>query len=448
MLKSYLSAAAYQSLLMEKANRLKQKAAVNDSWRDKVVTRTPHPKQQAFIDSPAKRKVIRAGRRGGKTTGIAIAAILMFLQGRRVLYAAPTEDQVGTFWFEIKQALNPLCDAGILYKNETSHIIEVPGTKNRIRAKTAWNADTLRGDFADYLILDEFQLMAEDTWGVVGAPMLLDNNGDAVFIYTPLSLHSKVRTKAKDPKHAAKLFTKAEKDTSGRYEAFHFTSHDNPHISVAALDELTQDMTAAAIQQEIEAEDNVDVPGALWKQAQIDALRVDSADVPTLTRVVVGVDPPGGTLTECGIVVSGLAANGHVYVLADYSLSGTPDTWSSAVIKAYDDWQADRVLAEKNFGGDMVQHTIRTAEGGRDVSYKDVNASRGKAVRAEPIAALYERERVHHVGEFPMLENEQTGWIPNTGMLSPNRLDALVWTITELVPPVGGTRFIFDENES
>jgi hypothetical protein len=421
--------------MREKVERLKQKANAT-SWQSKVKTRTPHPKQQLFIDSPAKRKVIRAGRRGGKTTGIAIAALEAFKAGRRVLYAAPTEDQVATFWFEIKQALNDLCDSGVLYKNETSHIIEVPGTKNRIRAKTAWNADTLRGDYADYLILDEFQLMAEDTWGMVGAPMLLDNNGDAVFIYTPLSLHSKTRTKAKDPKHAAKLYAKAEQDSSGRYAAFHFTSHDNPHISAEALDELTQDMTTAAIQQEIMAEDNVNVPGALWTQELIDELRV--TEVPKdvqLTRIVIGVDPPGSVHTECGIVGAGLGTDGHVYVLEDNSLLGSPDTWSNAVIVTYDDLQADRVLGEKNYGGDMVEHTIRTADGGRNISYKNVNASRGKAVRAEPVAAIYERKRAHHVGEFPLLEAEMTGWIPNAGMPSPNRLDALVWAVTELVPP-------------
>ena len=412
----------------------RREKAVRQDWRTRVVTRTPHAMQQRFINSPAKRKVIRAGRRGGKTTGIAIAAVLKFLEGRRVLYAAPTEDQVATFWFEIKQALGALCDEGVLYKNETSHIVEVPNTKNRIRCKTAWNADTLRGDFADYLILDEFQLMAEDTWGVVGAPMLLDNNGDAVFIYTPLSLHSKVRTKAKDPKHAAKLYAKAEKDESGRYEAFHFTSRDNPHISTEALDELTQDMTAAAIQQEIEAEDMIDVPGALWKQTQIDALRLTAVpEHVRLTRIVVGVDPPGGA-TECGIVAAGLGSDGHGYVLDDNSLAASPETWSNAVITTYDEWQADRVLGEKNYGGDMVERTIRTADGGKNVSYKNVTASRGKAIRAEPIAAQYERGKVHHVGDFPMLEAEMTGWLPNAGMPSPNRLDALVWALTELMP--------------
>lgn len=427
---NYSPLLAFQSKL-DRARAKSVQSDLNANWRSQVVTREPHAKQRAFIDSPSKRKVIRAGRRGGKTTGIAIYAVQRFLAGRRVLYGAPTEDQVATFWFEVKQALNDLCDSGVLYKNETSHVIEVPGTKNRIRAKTAWNADTLRGDYADDLILDEFQLMAEDTWGVVGAPMLLDGDGDATFIYTPLSLHAKVRTKARDPRHAAKMFKRAEDDTTGRWEAFHFSSMDNPHINVDALEEITQDMTALAYEQEILALDKDEAPGALWKHAMLDDLRV--SEFPELKRIVVGVDPTGSITNECGIVVAGLAVNGHAYVLADDSLVGSPDTWAKQVIAAYNTHKADRILGEKNYGGDMVEATIRNAAPGKTISYKNVNASRGKALRAEPIAAQYERGLVHHVGNFGVMEDEMCGWIPNSGMPSPNRMDALVWALTELM---------------
>ena len=140
---------------------------------------------------------------------------------------------------------------GAFKKNETAHIIERAGTEQRIRAKTAWNADSLRGDTADLLVLDEYQLMAEDAWELVGAPMLLDNRGDAVFLYTPPSVARQVVSKAIDKRHAAKLFKAAQADDSGRWAAFTFTSHDNPHISKQALDEITQDMSVLAYQQEI-----------------------------------------------------------------------------------------------------------------------------------------------------------------------------------------------------
>ena len=216
----------------------------------------PHPHQVEYIDSLAKRKIIRAGRRGGKTTGAAILAVKRFLAGRRVLYAAPTSEQVGKFWYEITTALAPLIDMGVYKKNEGEQYIERPRTEQRLKAKTAWNPDTLRGDYADDLILDEWQLMDEDTWGVVGVPMLLDNNGDAIFIYTPPSLRSAGVSKARDPRHAAKMFTEAQKDTTGRWAAFHFTSHDNPHISKKALGELISDMSRQSYRQEILAEDD------------------------------------------------------------------------------------------------------------------------------------------------------------------------------------------------
>jgi len=122
-----------------------------------------HPNQGAFISSKAKRKVIRAGRRGGKTVGAARLAVEEFLAGRRILYATPTQEQIDTFWFEVKRALEEPLEAGLFYKNESRHIVELVGTHQRIRAKTAWDAASLRGDYADLLILAEWQLMHEDT---------------------------------------------------------------------------------------------------------------------------------------------------------------------------------------------------------------------------------------------------------------------------------------------
>lgn len=273
---------------------------------------TPHKHQRAFIDSQAKRKIIRAGRRGGKTVGIAIYAVQRFLAGRRVLYAAPTMDQVAMFWRTVSRALEQPIEAGIFRKNETSHIIELPGTEQRIRAKTAWNADSLRGDYADELIFDEWQLMNEGAWGEVGAPMLLDNNGNAVFIYTPPSLRSRSVSKADDPQHAAKLYKRAQADDTGRWDTFHFRSLDNPHISRAALADITHDMTALSYRMEIEAEDVDEAPGALWTREIIEAARTTKA--PDLDTVVVGVDPSAtSTGDEAGIEV--LAGAGLLCVL-------------------------------------------------------------------------------------------------------------------------------------
>ncbi len=402
-----------------------------------------HAKQEEARRSPAKRKIIRAGRRSGKTTEVSIYAVEEFLAGHRVLYGTPTGDQIQKFWSEVTRALAEPIAARVFAKNETLHTIELPGTEQRIRAKTAWNADTLRGDYADRLILDEWQLMDEDAWETVGAPMLIDNHGDAVFIYTPPSLHSRSVSKARDPKHAQKMYAAAlaemqqaaREGRPPRWEAFHFTSFDNPYLSADGLNEVTQDMTALAYRQEILAEELDEAPGALWKRATLEAGRV--TEHPDLIRIGIGVDPPGGA-AECGILGAGIgmcACKGkpglHGFVLRDASLKAGPEVWSARVDSTYTDLDADIVVGEKNYGGDMVRFTIRTAN--KTLHYKDVQATRGKAVRAEPIAALCEQGKIHHVGRFDLLEDELVGWVPNSGMKSPNRLDALVWILTELM---------------
>jgi phage terminase large subunit-like protein len=398
---------------------------------------TPHEKQKAFIECGKKRIAICAGRRGGKTIGSATLAVKKFLDGRRVLYAAPTEDQISSFWYEVKRALYEPIEAKVLEKNETMHTIELPRTKQRIRAKTAFNADTLRGDYADLLILDEFQLMNEDAWEVVGAPMLADNDGDAVFIYTPPSLKTRTFSKAKDPRHASKMFKKAQTDQSGRWAAFHFTSFDNPYINQDALTELAGDMTALAYRQEIMAEDVDEAPGALWTRETIEQARVGT--YPELDYIVVGVDPSatsGGD--EAGIIVAGRADQSY-YIIGDHTLQGSPLTWAGKAIDAFTLNKANIIVAESNQGGEMVTQTIHNID--RDVPVKLVFASRGKATRAEPISALYERGLVHHVGQFYALEDEMCMWVP--GDRSPNRMDALVWALTELSRGSGTKRVAY-----
>lgn len=400
----------------------------------RVILPEPHEYQARFIDHPAKRKVIRAGRRGGKTVGMSIYAVEQFLAGHRVLYAAPTADQLDMFWRHIKASLREPIDRQVLRKDETLHYIELAGTEQRIRAKTAWNADTLRGDYADVLILDEWQLMNEEAWDRVGAPMLLDNDGDAVFIYTPPSLQSRSVSKARDPQHAAKLFKRAALDTSGRWATFTFKSADNPHISKAALAEISKDMTSLAYRQEILAEDIDEAPGALWTRANVEAGRVLRA--PDCDMIVVGVDPSAtSTGDEAGIVTAG-RHGGQFYVLADDTLQGSPEAWATAAVTAYHRFRADAIIAESNNGGEMVASVIRQVDA--RVPVRLVHASRGKQTRAQPVAILYEpgQQRAHHVGSFPALEDELCIWVP--GDPSPNRLDALVWCGTYLMVDATG----------
>jgi phage terminase large subunit-like protein len=197
--------------------------------------------------------------------------------------------------------------------------------------------------------------------------------------------------------------------------------------------------------QELEAELLDDAPGSLWKRVQLDALRVRRW--PELQRIVVGVDPQGkkserelSAIQEMGgegqhatgIVVVGRAVDGHLYVLDDRTINGLPPEWALAAVNAYRRWEADRLVVEINHGGDMVTHTIGTVDA--TVPMRKVTASRGKWVRAEPVAMLYEQGRVHHVGSFAELEDEQCSFTPDglVGGGSPNRVDALVWAITDL----------------
>jgi phage terminase large subunit-like protein len=183
--------------------------------------------------------------------------------------------------------------------------------------------------------------------------------------------------------------------------------------------------------QELQAEILDDNPNALWNRKQIDALRVKEA--PAMKRVVIGVDPSVTSNEDsdlAGIIAAGIGADDHGYVLDDLSLIASPDGWARAAVKAYHDLKADRLVAEVNNGGDLVELVIRTVD--RNVSYKKVHASRGKMIRAEPIAALYEQGRVHHVGSLQELEDEMCDYDPITSSKSPDRMDALVWAFTEL----------------
>jgi len=179
--------------------------------------------------------------------------------------------------------------------------------------------------------------------------------------------------------------------------------------------------------------------GAIWNRDVIARNRLASQrDIPvSLTRIVVSVDPPatsGDNADECGLIVVGLGEDGRAYVLADESFpKATPEMWATRAVALYDDFDADAIVAEVNNGGEMVEHTIHTI---RNVRVIKVNASRGKHVRAEPIAALYARDRVSHVGAYPILEGQMCQMTADgyEGHGSPDHVDALVWGITELFP--------------
>lgn len=194
--------------------------------------------------------------------------------------------------------------------------------------------------------------------------------------------------------------------------------------------------------QELDAEILDDTPGALWSLRCLNENRVDKA--PRLVRIIVAVDPPatsGEDANECGIVVVGVDEAGKAYVLDDWSCQASPDEWARKVVAAFRLHNADLIVAEVNQGGEMVEAVLRSVLSA--APYKAVRATRGKYIRAEPISALYEQGRVKHVGTHATLEDQMIGFTPERAAdrsngYSPDRVDALVWGLTELFPDVIG----------
>lgn len=214
----------------------------------------------------------------------------------------------------------------------------------------------------------------------------------------------------------------------GEAAVYYSSAVDNPHnpsdylTTLNSLTGLQYDRLVRGLWKSAE--------GALWSYDTIERQRRAAPE--DLKRIVIAVDPAVTNTEdsdETGIIAVGIDQGGYGYVLRDYSIKASPAGWARQAVRAYHDWQADRIVCETNNGGDMVEHTILTEDS--RVSVKQVRASRGKHTRAEPIAALYEQGKVWHTAAFHDLEDQMTSWTP--GSTSPDRMDALVWGLTELM---------------
>lgn len=211
----------------------------------------------------------------------------------------------------------------------------------------------------------------------------------------------------------------------------HATIDDNPHTTPEWRQAQKARLANTRLgRQELGGELLEDIEGALWQRPMVEQHRVSEA--PELVTVVVGVDPAassGPASDDTGIVVAGVGVDGHGYVLADRTCHLDPNGWGNRAVHAYREFLGDRIVPEVNNGGEMVTHVIRTVD--EKVPVKPVHASRGKQTRAQPVAALYEQGKVHHVGGFANLEDELSTWVP--GDKSPDRLDALVWALSDVM---------------
>jgi len=292
----------------------------------------------------------------------------------------------------------------------------------RALAFSSEDPDALRGHQMHVAWADEFAKWrhVEETWDMLQFGLRLGDLPRQVITTTPRPIPALKRLMADDMTRISRAGTSA----------------NATNLAPGFLAAITRRYQGTRLgRQELDAEILEDNPRALWQRAAIEAARVPAQ--PPLARIVVAVDPPASSSAradECGIVVAGRAENGHGYVTADRSMGGlSPARWARRVADAYHAYEADRVVAEANQGGEMVEAVLRQVDPALPVRL--VRATRGKAVRAEPVAALYEQGRVHHCGAFTRLEDQLCEFDPTdparTG--SPDRLDALVWALTDLL---------------
>ncbi len=368
--------------------------------------------------------LLLAGRGFGKTrTGAELVRTLVGAQtARRVALVAPTAADARDVMVEGESgllAIAPPWDRP-LYEPSKRRLTWPNGA-----VATIFSADEperLRGPQHDFAWCDELAAWRyPEAWDMLMFGLRLGDDPRAIVTTTPRPTKP-IRALLADPKVVVSHGTTAE---------------NRANLAPAFLDQIVRRYQGTRLgRQELDAEILDDMPGGLWQHGIIEATRTSA--LPELSRVVVAIDPAvsaSEAADETGIVAVGRDANGHGYVLADASGRYAPAEWGRVAIAAYGAHQADRIVAEINNGGDMVEATLRMID--PNVPFSAVRAARGKVARAEPVAALYEQGRIHHIGAFPQLEDQMCSFTSDfdrkAAGYSPDRVDALVWAVTELL---------------
>ena len=381
--------------------------AVRHRLNHSTVTRP----QREFWDSDARFRAFTGGVGSGKTR---LGCLSVFAQppGSLGVVAAPTYPMLRDA--TLRTFLELARDGKVLDTWHASEMLARLVNGSEVMFRSADDPDRLRGPNIGWFWLDEAAMMGVDVWNIM-LGRLREAPGRAWLTTTP--------------RGGNWIYDRWVRKALPGYAMIRSSSRDNPFLPPDFIANLESAYTSRFARQEIEGEFLLDVPGALWKRAELDAHRVQSARV--FSRVVVGVDPKASAEadSETGIVVAGLGQDGRGYVIADYSIDGTPEQWAQRVAYAYEQHSADRVIVEVNQGGDMVSSVLRAT--GVRLPIQTVRAARGKYTRAEPIAALYEQGKVVHVGVHSALEDQLCTWTP--GDSSPDRLDALCWAAWALM---------------
>ncbi len=409
---------------LSELDRQRWLAELTDAETDSLLTYWPFWARPSQLEPPGNWRVwlILAGRGFGKTRTGAEWTRESVKTSEFVNVIAATADDARDIMIEGESGILAVCprEEKPIYRAAYRRLEWPNGAKTLIF--TADEPERLRGKQHMRLWADEVAAWRyPEAWDQAMLGLRLGNDPRAMVTTTPKPT-AIIKRLVGDPTSAV---------TRG-------STYDNRgNLAPAFFEQIIRRYEGTRIgRQELMAEILDDVEGALWTTSMIDPYRV--AIHPDLVRIGVGVDPSGGSgegSDEQGIVVAGLGTDGEGYVLADYSCKLSPDGWGKRTVQAFVDHQADVVFVEKNYGGEMALSTIATAARamGVTVPITAVTASRGKVVRAEPVAALYEQGRVHHVGRFDTLETQMCNFVPGMSTASPDRMDALVWVATEIM---------------
>lgn len=429
-----------------------------------TATLTPRQREaNRLLAGPARNIMLRGGSRSGKTFLLVRAIVQRAINApasRHAIFRFRFNHAKTSIWADTLPKVLKLCFPALRCRfDKTDFYLELP---NGSQIWIAGLDDKERVEKilgAEYVTL-YFNESSQIPWGSVEmamsrlaqkcvlAPEIAAATGReylALKAYFDCNPPSKLHWSYQLFRQHLKPGTKENVPNPADYAEMKVNPSDNRENLPAEYFEVLAGMSAAQRLRFEAGEWASEVNGALWaledRQSEagdlipgIDRHRVSTA--PEMRRVVVAVDPSGtkgdGGGDDVGIVAAGLGIDGRLYVLEDATCNLSPEGWARRAVETLRRWDGDRLVAERNFGGAMVQSIIRTVD--KSVPFKEVVASRGKVARAEPVAALYEQGRVSHVGTFPDLEDQMCNFVPAgyLGAGSPDRADALVWALTEL----------------
>ena len=426
---------------------------------------TPRQREaNLLLAGPASNIMLRGGSRSGKTFILCRAIVQRAINApgsRHVIFRLRFNHAKTSIWADTLPKVLKLCFPALRVRfDKTDFYVELPNGSQILIAGLDDKERVEKILGAEYATL-YFNESSQIPWGSIEtamsrlaqnielAPEIAAATGRmhlALKAYFDCNPPSKLHWSFQLFRAKVRPGTKEALPNPDDYAEMKINPDDNRDNLPPKYFEILDSMSAAKRLRFKDGEWASEVNGALWaledRTAEdgrtmpgLDTLRV--AKPPELRRVVVAVDPSGtkgdGGGDNIGIVVAGVGIDGHAYVLDDATCQLSPEGWGRRVAERYKAWEADRVVGEANYGGDMVRFTVQTAD--KSLPYRDVKATRGKVVRAEPISALYEQGRVHHVGNFADLEDQLCNFTANgyVGDGSPDRADALVWALTELM---------------